>query len=43
VIMSEQEKTLSNIFLGPYAQQMINNSHIPVLTCSVRQLYNESR
>ncbi len=43
VIMSEQEKTLSNIFLGPYAQQMINHSHIPVLTCSVRQLYNESR
>lgn len=43
VIMSEQEKTLTNLFLGPYAQQMINHSHIPVLTCSVRQLYNESR
>lgn len=43
VIMSEQEKTLSNIFLGPYAQQMINHSHIPVLTVSVKQINGASR
>ncbi len=43
VIMSEQEKTFSNIFLGPYAQQMLNLSPIPVLTVSVRQVNGESR
>ncbi|MBR1770046.1 MAG: universal stress protein [Bacteroidales bacterium] len=38
VIMTEQEKTLSNMFfLGPYAQQMINLSPYPVLTISPRQ------
>jgi len=38
VIMTEQEKTLSNLFfLGPYAQQMINLSPYPVLTISPRQ------
>lgn len=32
VIMSEQEKTLSNMFFfGPFAQQMINQSPVPVL------------
>lgn len=30
-IMDEQEKTASNIWLGPYAQQMVNHSPIPVL------------
>jgi len=30
-IMDEQEKTPSNIWLGPYAQQMVNHSPIPVL------------
>lgn len=43
VIMTEQEKTLSNIFLGPYAQQMINQSPIPVLAVSVKQINGESR
>ncbi len=39
VIMTEQEKTLSNLFfLGPYAQQMINLSPYPVLTISPRQI-----
>lgn len=38
VIMTEQEKTLSNLFfLGPYAQQMINLSPYPVLAISLRQ------
>lgn len=31
-IMTEQEKTASNIFLGPYAQQMVHHSPIPVLS-----------
>lgn len=31
-IMTEQEKTASNILLGNYAQQMVNHSPIPVLT-----------
>lgn len=43
VIMTEQEKTLQNIILGPYAQQMINQSPIPVLAVSVRQINGESR
>jgi nucleotide-binding universal stress UspA family protein len=43
VIMTEQEKTLSNVFLGPYAQQMINHSHVPVLAVSVKQINGASR
>jgi nucleotide-binding universal stress UspA family protein len=31
-IMTEQETTTSNIFLGPYAHQMVNHSPIPVLS-----------
>lgn len=31
-IMTEQEKNLSSLILGTYAQQMINQSRIPVLT-----------
>lgn len=31
-IMSEQEKSVSNLLLGSYAHQMINKSHIPVLS-----------
>lgn len=31
-IMTEQETTTANIFLGPYAQQMVNHSPIPVLS-----------
>ncbi|MBQ9253163.1 MAG: universal stress protein [Bacteroidales bacterium] len=39
VIMTEQEKTLSNmLFLGPYAQQMINLSPYPVLTIAPKQV-----
>ncbi len=43
VIMTEQEKTFNNIFLGPYAQQMINQSPFPVLTISVKQINGEAR
>lgn len=32
VIMSEQEKTLRGLFLGSYAQQLVNQSTRPVLT-----------
>lgn len=31
-IMTEQEKSASNILLGPYASQMVNHSPIPVLS-----------
>lgn len=31
-IMTEQETTSSNILLGEYAQQMVNNSPVPVLS-----------
>ncbi len=32
VIMTEQTKHTKNLWLGPYAQQMVNQSHIPVLS-----------
>lgn len=31
-IMTEQETTTTNLFLGPYASQMVNHSPIPVLS-----------
>jgi len=37
-IMTEQENTTANIFLGPYAQQMINHSPIPVLSMRSKEL-----
>lgn len=39
-IMTEQETTASNILLGPYAQQMVNHSPIPVLSVHARSLYD---
>lgn len=36
VIMSSHEKSLSNIFSGPYAQQVIDKSSTPVLICPIR-------
>lgn len=38
VIMTEQETTTANLFLGPYAQQMINHSTIPVLSVRSKEL-----
>jgi hypothetical protein len=32
LIMTEQGGTSGNVFLGPYAQQLINNALIPVLS-----------
>jgi nucleotide-binding universal stress UspA family protein len=37
-IMTEQETTTANIFLGPYAQQMVNNSPVPVLSMRAKEL-----
>jgi nucleotide-binding universal stress UspA family protein len=31
-IMTEQEKTTKNLWLGPYAHQMVNHSPVPVLS-----------
>lgn len=36
VIMSEQERSFSGLFLGPYSQQIINHAMIPVLTIPPR-------
>lgn len=37
-IMTEQGKSISNILLGSFAQQMINKSSIPVLSSPTRQI-----
>jgi nucleotide-binding universal stress UspA family protein len=37
-IMTEQEKSVSNLLLGNYAHQMINKSYIPVLSYPTYQL-----
>jgi len=39
VIMTEQESAVSNILLGPFAQQMVNHSPIPVLNVHPKNLY----
>ena len=43
VIMTEQEKTAANFWLGPYAQQMVNNSPVPVLSIQPVEINNASR
>jgi len=40
VIMTEQEDNLTGIFLGPYAQQVVNHSKIPVM--SIKPMATES-
>lgn len=37
-IMTEQEIKTSNLWMGPYAKQMINHSEIPVLSIKPREL-----
>jgi nucleotide-binding universal stress UspA family protein len=37
-IMTEQEITTRNLLLGPYAQQMVNHSPIPVLSMHPKEL-----
>lgn len=39
-IMTEQESSPRNLFLGPYAQQMVNHSPIPVLTIRSKTIYD---
>lgn len=41
-IMTEQEKTTSNIWLGPYAQQMINHAPFPVLCIQAKEISRQS-
>jgi nucleotide-binding universal stress UspA family protein len=36
-IMTEQETTTANLFLGAYAQQMVNHSPIPVLSVHAKE------
>jgi len=38
-IMTEQESSASNLWLGPYAQQIVNQSPIPVLSIHSRDVY----
>ncbi len=38
-IMTEQEKSTKNIWLGPYAQQMVNQSPISVLSIHSKDIY----
>lgn len=37
-IMTEQEKSATNLFLGPYAQQMVHHSPLPVLSIHPREI-----
>jgi nucleotide-binding universal stress UspA family protein len=37
-IMTEQESTTAHLFLGPYAEQIINHSPIPVLSMRAKEL-----
>lgn len=37
-IMTEQETTTANLFLGAYAQQMVNHSPVPVLNIHAKEL-----
>lgn len=39
-IMTEQETTTANLLLGPFAQQMVNHSPVPVLSIRPRNLYD---
>ncbi|MFW6019244.1 MAG: universal stress protein [Bacteroidales bacterium] len=39
-VMTEQETTTANLLLGPYAQQMVNHSPIPVLSVRPKNLYD---
>lgn len=41
-IMTEQETDANNILLGPFAQQMVNYSNIPVLSIQPKEIYEIS-
>jgi nucleotide-binding universal stress UspA family protein len=42
-IMTEQEQETSNIWLGPFAMQMVNNSPIPVISIQPKVLETLAR
>jgi nucleotide-binding universal stress UspA family protein len=37
-IMTEQETTTANMFMGPYARQIVNNSTVPVLSMRPKEI-----
>ncbi len=39
-IMTDQESSPMNLFLGPYAQQMVNHSPFPVLSIRSKSIYD---
>lgn len=39
-IMTEQETTTSNLLIGPYAQQMVNHSPLPVISFRAKSIYD---
>jgi nucleotide-binding universal stress UspA family protein len=39
-IMTEQETATANLLLGPYAQQMVNHSPVPVLSLRSKSIYD---
>jgi len=39
-IMTDQETSTANLLLGPYAQQMVNHSPIPVLSIRNKSIYD---
>ena len=39
-IMTDQETSTANLLLGPYAQQMVNHSPIPVLSLRTKSIYD---
>lgn len=39
-IMTDQESAPMNLFLGPYAQQMVNHSPLPVLSIRSKSIYD---
>ena len=39
-IMTDQESAPMNLFLGPYAQQMVNHSPVPVLSIRSKNIYD---
>lgn len=41
-IMTEQESNLTSLILGTYAQQMINQSNVPVLTIRPKQVMTDN-
>jgi len=39
-IMTDQETSTANLLLGPYAQQMVNHSPIPILSLRSKSIYD---